>query len=383
MLAELIDDALSLAFRFLASADFSDRRRLADLLLEYRNDLDSSIAPSGHQYAVSRAACVTGRSRAVDEIWNGLAQVDFVRKQSAHIRNAAFASDLIARLDRIRGQLTAAGMVVNLTGSPDVLDAMQSAVARRADGFALRAPLDAASLPDGSAFRDRAALLALARDSVFGHDSREGGSSSGTPTTTAKAASLELIASAVQVGFAAAVLPSPRYGTPEQPVDIVLGHWLASGPLWEKIRTTGGAYGVFAYPDSLEDIFVFSTYRDPQPLQALKTFRDTLEAVARDAIDPISLEKAITGCYSREIQPRAPADKGFTAFIRVLYGISDDLRLAKLRRMLELSPVDISLAAQRLLSDLDVAHCAVLAGKKQLKGADKAEFPGNVTRYTV
>jgi len=67
----------------------------------------------------------------------------------------------------------------------------------------------------------------------------------------------------------------------------------------------------------------------------------------------------------------------------VLYGISDDLRLAKLRRMLELSPVDISLAAQRLLSDLDVAHCAVLAGKKQLKGADKAEFPGNVTRYTV
>jgi Zn-dependent M16 (insulinase) family peptidase len=140
---------------------------------------------------------------------------------------------------------------------------------------------------------------------------------------------------------------------------------------------------VFSYPDSLEDIFVFSSYRDPVPLKSLDAFRDALEHAARSSIDPVSLEKTITGCYSREVQPRSPSDKGFTAFIRILYGITDDLRKKKLERIVSVTPEDIQKCAVRMLGDWPSARTAVLAGKKQLKDAGKTYLSGNTFRYTV
>jgi Zn-dependent M16 (insulinase) family peptidase len=367
MLAEYVDDAFEIAFRFLRHADFSDRKRLVDLLLEYRNDLDSSLAPAGHQYAVSRAGAMTGRSRAVDEIWNGLSQVRYVRDLASSAKASSFASSLASRLDSIRSRLLSAGMLVNLTGTREILDSMLASLTRHTASFT--API-VRPRPDDE------------NDSLFKLVTH----SEGDATTAAHRSGQsvrELIAARLQVGFAAAVLPSPPYGTPDQPVDIVFGHWLANGLLWEKVRTTGGAYGVFAYPDSLEDIFVLSTYRDPSPCDSLEVFRASLEYAAENPVDPVSLEKTITGCYSREIQPRSPSDKGFTAFIRILYGISDEVRKAKIARIVSVSPEDMTRCARRLLADWPKVREAVLAGKKMLKTAGKEDFSGNVIRSTI
>lgn len=368
-LAEFTDEAIGLAFRFIERADFSDGKRIVDLLLEYRNDLDSSLAPAGNQYAVSRAAATTGRSRAVDEIWNGLTQVRFVRTLSASIKAKGEREKLIARLDAIRTRLLDSGLIVNLTGTQEILGQMVSAIALHGSAFgAPRAkPLYA---------QDVDALFALtvpAREDAKDSDGGISGSK----------AFRELIAAPLQVGFAAAILPSSEYGTSEHPVDIVFGNWLANGLLWEKIRTAGGAYGAFAYPDSLENIFVLSTYRDPTPCESLEAFRESLEFAAGTLVDPVSLEKTITGCYSREIQPRSPSDKGFTAFIRILYGISDEVRKDKIARIVAVTPEELRSCARRLLADWPRVREAVLAGKKQLKSATGTEFSGKVIRYTV
>jgi len=378
MLSDFADEAIALAFRFIREADFSDTKRLVDLLLEYRNDLDSSLAPGGNQYAVSRAGATTGRSRAVDELWNGLSQVRFVRDLSSAVKGKVERERLVSRLNAIRARLLESGLIVNLTGTREILDSMASSIARRAASFtAPRARPAYAS--------DLRALFSLAEpvadDSPQDAESIARGTSGdvagwGSP-------SRELVSANLQVGFAAAVLPSPEYGTAEHPADIVFGHWLANGLLWEKIRTTGGAYGAFAYPDSLENIFVLATYRDPAPCDSLEVFRDSLAYAAEHPVDPVSLEKTITGCYSREIQPRAPADKGFTAFIRILYGISDEVRREKISGIVSVTPEDLTRCARRLLGDWPSVREAVLAGKKQLKVGMKSEFPGKVIRYTV
>lgn len=356
MLEELTEETLALVFRFLNKADFTDTKRLTDLLNEYRNDLDSSLAPSGNQYAVSRAAACTGRSKAVDEIWNGLTQVRYIRKLSEKIKLPGVAEKLSERLEGFREKLVSGGMIINCTGTASILENFLLQLERHTRNF---------SSPVPSAGTDNAQFFALA-DVSDKEDS-----------------SLELIGAALQVGFAAAVLPSPQYGTPDQPIDTVFGHWLSSGLLWEKIRTSGGAYGAFSYPDSLEDIFVLSTYRDPTPVKSLDIFRESLELASRTAIDEISLEKTITGCYSREIQPRSPSDKGFTAFIRILYGITDEIRRDKIGRIVSVTPGDMQKCAKRLLNDWPSVRSAVLAGKKQVKVADKTEFSGNITRRTI
>ena len=375
-LAEFTDEAIGLAFRFIEHADFSDGKRIVDLLLEYRNDLDSSLAPAGNQYAVSRAAATTGRSRAVDEIWNGLTQVRFVRTLSTSIKAKGEREKLIARLDALRIRLLDAGLIVNLTGTRDILGEMVKAIELHGSAFG-------SPRPKPQYNRDVDALFALtvpASESATKDDGvtsvRDGGSSGSK-------AFRELIAAPLQVGFAAAILPSSEYGTKEHPVDIVFGNWLANGLLWEKIRTAGGAYGAFAYPDSLENIFVLSTYRDPTPCESLEAFRESLEFASETLVDPVSLEKTITGCYSREIQPRSPSDKGFTAFIRILYGISDEVRKDKIARIVAVTPEELRSCARRLLADWPRVREAILAGKKQLKGAAGTEFSGKVIRYTV
>ena len=356
MLEELSGETVDLVFRFLQKAVFSDTKRLGDLLLEYRNDLDSSLAPGGNQYAVSRAAASTGRSKAVDEIWNGLTQIRYIRALADKVKSPGFLDQLSARLASLRDCLLSSGMIVNLTGTAPILEKLMAALAAHTDSF---------TSPVSPAKTEEAEFFALS-SVVSGGDS-----------------SLELTSASLQVGFAAAVLPSPIFGTADQPVDIVFGHWLASGLLWEKVRTAGGAYGAFAYPDSLEDIFVLSTYRDPSPLKSLEVFRESLELAAQTPIDEMSLEKTITGCYSREIQPRSPSDKGFTAFIRVLYGITDEIRQKKIQRLIAVSGEDMQACAQRLLRDWPFVKAAVLAGKKHAKDSSKIELSGNITRTAI
>ncbi len=365
MLSELNSEAFALAFRFLDHADFSDTKRLGDLLLEYRNDLDSSIAPAGNQYAISRASAFSGRSKAVDELWNGFSQLTFVRSLADRIKDRSFAATLAERLEKIRGSLRQSGMIVNLTGDAASLPAARNALAEHLGAFS--APV-APLMPTFSQAESLYKLAAACTKHKI--------ISAGTPA-------IELISSALQVGFAAAVLPGAVYGTPDQPVETVLGHALASGALWEKIRTGGGAYGAFAYPDNLEDIFVMASYRDPDPFASLILFQEALREAAQELIDPISLERTIIGCYSREIQPRSPADKGFTSFIRLLYGISDACRERKIERILSVTPEDMRDCARRLLERWSAVRCAALGGKKQLKGIKNTEFSGIQIQYTV
>jgi len=368
-LEELSRDAVALAFRYLDEADFSDRKRLLDLLLEYRNDLESSLAPSGNQYAVSRAAYPFSRAKAIDEAWNGISQIRFVRDLARAAREKGGVEALVSRLDAIRKRLASAGLVVNLTGAARALSSLEGA---------LSACLSGRGAPDRPASTQIGDFLRLA--SITGPVERE---TANVAEDVSAFGSLELASASLQVGFASLVLPSPAFGSPDQGIDVVLGHWLANGPLWERIRTTGGAYGAYAYTDALEALFVLATYRDPQPLRSLDVFRGAIAEAAESEIDPVALERTITGCYSREVQPRSPSDKGFTAFLRLLYGITDGARERKLARILSATPAEVRVAAERMRADWEVARGALLAGKRHLKDAKKHDFAGILESYPV
>lgn len=356
-LEELSSEAISLMFRFFEKADFSDTKRLLDLLNEYRNDLESSLAPAGNQYAVSRAAAFASRTKAVDEIWNGLTQLRFIRELCAQAKDTKALVSLAERLTSIAQQLRSSGIVVNATAEATSMASLQAQLSPHLEGYDGPAPYT----PD----QERASELYCCIEPEFSGSFRL------------------LISSPLQVGFAAAVLPSVPYTHPDHPVEIVLGHWLSSGPLWERIRTTGGAYGAFSYPDSLEDLFVMATYRDPQPLASLAVFKEALEEASLHPIESKALDRIVTGAYSREIQPRSPSDKGFTAFIRLLYGITDEARKTKIAGILAVTPAELSACATRLLDSWPSVCQAVFAGEKMLKDGENDRFAGKVAKMTI
>ena len=338
-LEDQLPAAIGLVRRLIVEADLNDLDRLRDLVMEFRNDLDSSLAPGGHSYAAGRAGVTFSRSRAVDELWGGLTQLEF-----AHHLAETDIAELAEKLAALRGKLAAAsGLLVNLTGSAECAAAAEKALASEFSSFGVPRPRSAAC-ESAEAFL---ALVGL------------GGASEVHSSPS------------LQVGFSALAYPAAPYAVPEQAAEIVLAHRLSTGSLWEEIRMKGGAYGAFAYPDGLEPVFTLSTYRDPAPDRSLDAFRAALKEAASESIDADELEKAVIGTYSKETRPRAPADKGFSDFMRLLYGIEDAARKRKLSAIVDMDAGQVASAARRLSEAAEdgTGRAAVVAGGA---AADKA-----------
>lgn len=341
-LNEKLEPALDLVLPLLENADFSDTRRLKDLVLEYKNDLDSSVAPSGHSYAISRASRTFSRSRFVDDLWYGIPQLEFAH-QLLELTTETVAEKLASLRDAL---LAKSGMVVNITGQREILDASLASLQKRLSRFGGPPP--------------------VLEDRVI-------------PATELQTESIQPLSEvyqsgALQVGFAALALQAGAFASDHQAAELVLSHWLSTGVLWEDIRMRGGAYGAFAYPDGLEPVFVMATYRDPNPTRSL----DALPSAVKKALEALpsgeDLEKAVIGTYAKETRPRTNPEKGFADFLRFLTGIEDEMRKRKLQTIISMDRELLRQAGEALAVSLKTARYAVVAGPGQaLASAEKLQ----------
>ncbi len=340
-LDEKIEAALDLSRRIILTADFSDLRRLDDLIGEFKNDFMSSIAPSGHSYALSRSSRLVSRAKAVEELWNGLSQFDRV-KSFVEMDRGEIARTLASIRDTL---VQHGGIIINVTAGGETLD---TAVAQVVSRFA---------------------SFGLPRTRNRGTETAESFYPLIHPNPSEKPSQNEVYGStSLQVGFAALAIPGATFASREQAAELVLAHRLSTGILWEDIRMKGGAYGAFAYPDGLEPTFLLATYRDPNPTVSLGALK---EALRKSMVPPSNeeLEKAIIGTYSKEVRPRTGPEKGMTDFMRLLTGITDPARKRKLDFMVSLKDTDIVSAAQRLYENINRANATVLAGLAQAEQA--------------
>jgi Zn-dependent M16 (insulinase) family peptidase len=333
-LDEKIIPSLELARRLIIEADFSDQRRIRDLVLEMKNDMDLSLAPSGHTFAAARAERKFSRSRTVDELWSGLDQLRF-----AHTIAGMDTAEVCGKLTALRDRLRAGGFIANLTGSAKTLGKTLEYLETEWRDFGPPRPRNPAGMERNS-FDPRPEP---AKAEVYSSPS-------------------------LQVGFAALALPGAAFPRREHSAEAVLCHQLSTGALWENIRMRGGAYGAFAYTDGSEKTFGFSTYRDPNPFRSLGAFtailrdraglppegnRASQEAARKNSIKDTAfiedaLEKAIIGRYAKETPPRTAAEKGNIDFSRFLYGVESSHREQKLRALIDISEEEVAGAARRL-----------------------------------
>jgi Zn-dependent M16 (insulinase) family peptidase len=337
-LDEKAGPSLDLALRLITEADFSDMKRLRDLALEMKNDLDSSLAPSGHLHASGLSCRPFSRSRVLDELWNGLDQIAF-----AHKLAELDVTEINAKLKALQTKLAGAGVLVNLTGSADT----EKEIGKYFGSFGVPRPRNPAS-------GEMENFLAL---SEFKHLSDRA----------------EVFASpSLQVGFAAVSLRAVPYGSPLQAAELVLSHQLSTGALWEEIRVKGGAYGAFAMPDHLEGTFAFSTYHDPNPLRSLEAFSSIIGEAPKNkdvSYNKDSLEKAVIGTYSRETRPRSPSEKGLADFLRFLCGIEDWHRSRRIKDIIAVSGEQIEAVMERLANQAGHTNPVIIAGKTEAEKA--------------
>jgi len=337
-LDEKIAPSLDLLLRMITEADFSDHRRLNDLVLEMKTEIGSSLAPMGHIYASGRAGRFNSAAKKIEEQWGGLSQVEFVHRLAKYE-----TPHIAARLDSLREKIICSGLVANLTGG--ALDKAGKELAKRFSRFGPPAARSSARAP-------------LNQDS---------------DGITNKKHTIEVFTSkSLQVGFAARTLSAASFDSKEQVAEMVLTHQLSTGMLWEDIRMKGGAYGAFANSDCIENCMAFATYRDPNPLRSLDIFSGIhLQRSFQHHDSEDYLVKSIIGCYAKETRPRTSAENGLIDFYRFLYGLEDSYRRRKLERLVSISTADIA-AAMESFSSKTVTGTVVIAGEKTAEQAAKA-----------
>lgn len=144
----------------------------------------------------------------------------------------------------------------------------------------------------------------------------------------------------------------------------LLASVLGSGYLWDQVRGNNGAYGVESHVDGMEDLFVFSSYRDPC---IDKTFR-TFEKALSHRIGETEIGYAKVTVIGKEIRPRSPRTKSSEAFRKVLLKASTNLYLRRRKLLLSMTPEDMDQAGKLVKSLYGTNRsCTVVCGLDMAK----------------
>ncbi|MEW5815499.1 MAG: insulinase family protein [Spirochaetota bacterium] len=341
-----VPEAIELAVNLMLSSDFTDIKRLQDLIFELRNDFKAAIIPGGNSFVSLRASGRLAKPIAREEIWRGIAQFLFLESLARFIPEGL--KDIGNILNSIRSMIfRKAALCVNMTSGKAVVPKIINALSKEIPRFPEKAdPVDTSGiqrLPDS--------LWVM------------------TDKTEVKKESITVPSA---VGFVGLALPASILGTACHSREVILAHLLSTGYLWEHIRMKGGAYGVSAVPNGNEGVFVFSSYRDPDIARTVETFRAALRYFADNQAEAESIEKAIIGSVGKEIRPMAPGTRGFVGFRRNLCGITDDIRQRKRDTMLKVDRLDISGAAEALCNSSEKAATVVMGGSDALRPASQS-----------
>lgn len=346
-LEEALPDAIGLATRIMLEADFSNLRRIHDMVTESRNDIRSAVIPAGHAYSMTRAAAVLSPTAAVEEQWKGISQLFYLISHTGEEGTARLSGALNVLRDHVINQARLKiGLTCDAAAAPQALEQVGRLVT---------------SLPAGSP---------LGPLSLFADGPGAGASSAGT----ANRARMESLLVPSQVNYVARALRGSPIGTEQQTAEILLGHLMSTGPLWEIIRMKGGAYGAFGSSRGAEQVFVFGSYRDPHITATLAAFRSALEFFSSSAIDDRGLDLAVLGTVGGELRPFAPGERGLVNFRRILYRVHDDIRQAKRDAMIAITPERLRAAAERLAGNDASAAVVVMGGRDAIEQA-AADFP--------
>lgn len=345
------DDALSLVATLLRTARVDDKERLVAALVDLKTEYAGNILYSGSSFASLRATSGFSPMLQQGEALGGLYQWLFLEKFDSE--NPAVLDDLTVRLLELQRLLTdRRRYTMHVTADIDYADP----AAERCSSFLDQFPVPVGRLVPRS--RDFAVMDATFADST------------------------ELFRIPSTVSYTALATLSAPPGTPLQTAQMVLGTILSGNGLWERVRGKGGAYGVECHADIMEQIFCFSSYRDPRIAGTFADYRIVLEKAVSDMFDKKTIDNALISLIGQDLRPVAPQERAILGFRRLLYGISDEFRAMRREQVLGIGPEDLAQAAKTLVEAFDAKQArVVLAGQELL--TKEARFMPALVRDAV
>ena len=332
--------ALTLIAEILRESNVGDLGALGNVLTTLRGEYRDSVTYAAHGFASLAAASMLSPLQHEGEMVSGLSQWLYLEGMEGDelARLAHQMEQLQKKLDN-RQRLT-----LHLFCDEESEKGMTDLLERFVSTFPSGAPISASQRHDGVDYSGEIHALQLFR----------------LPSS---------------VSYQAYALRTAERGSELQAAQTLLAQMMSGNELWEQIRGQGGAYGVSATVDMMEELFLFSTYRDPRIVASFDDFKAILASYAAGHVDGKALSSALIALVGSELRPLSPSQQSLLSFRRLLYAISDEYRSQRREQLLGVDEEAIGSAAATLLEGAKAVESRVVIAGSQLLERERAKDP--------
>jgi len=336
---EKADELVAILQDILLSARLDDRERLHQIVLEEKASAEARLTPMGHLLSSRRVSAGLSEAGFVEEQISGVTQLFATRALAERIETdwPAIATDL----DMMRSQLvTRSGLVANVTADTAMLAGVRPHLETLIGALPETPPSPA------------------------------------PPWHWSAGPLAEGLAIPVKVNYVSKGGDLSALSFTPTGATLVAQNLLSTTWLWDKVRLQGGAYGGFCRFDRLSNVFIYTSYRDPNLLETLEVYDGTADHLRGIKLTEQDLTRAIIGTIGSIDTYLLPDLKGLTAFQRHLAGDSDAARQTMREQVLATNVEDLHLVADALDAIAEGGRVAILGSEEELAAANTARGGG-------
>jgi len=323
----------------LTSTNFDNKAKFKQMALETKMRMEGGLVSAGNSFASGRIGARYDVSEFVGAKMQGIDTLQDISKLVEDIDKDW--DGVLARLERLRDLLVdRRNLIVNLSAEEKGLNAVQSQLETYIDSMPLRA--GETKIQDWKAEMEKFS-----------------GAGEGFIVPT-------------QVNYVGKGAKIFETGEKTSGAMSVVSRYLRTSWLWDKVRVVGGAYGCSNVFNPNTGVFKYTSYRDPNLMQTLKTYDETPEFLSHTAkeMSAATLSNAIIGMIGDLDGPMQPDQKGFASMEQHLNGMTDQIRQERRDQVLSTTAKDFKEMGERLEAVSKSGTVAVIGSSTSLEGAD-------------
>ncbi len=320
--------ALDMAREILLTSDFSDDKRLYEILARLKSRLSMHLNSSGHTAAAVRSLAGFSQVSAFNDAISGIAFYRLVEELEKNFEERK--EELRAKLEKLRKELFCReGLFVSLTCDREGLERLKEAFG------AFAGELPSTELPK----KDNVLLTEKKKEGFM------------TPA---------------QVQYVARTGNFLEKGYSYTGLLRIVKVMMSYDYLWQNIRVKGGAYGCMSSFGRMGDSY-FVSYRDPNLRKTNQVYDGVPEYLESFRADEREMTKYIIGTISDLDTPLTPASKGRRSLNAYFTGLTFEEVQKERDEILAAEPEKIRGLAPLVRSILDQDYFCVIGNEEKIR----------------
>ncbi len=327
-----IEKAIALMQEIIMTSDFTDTKRLYEILAEGKSRMQAQMISGGHSVAAGRAISYGSVSGAISEELSGVPFYRLISRMEEHFEEEKDA--LMTKLQELAKMIfRPENLMVDFVGEEDAAERLQEPVEK------LKAALYTCPVEKAHYVPE------LSRKN-------EGFMTSGQVLYVCRAGNFR------------------KKGLPYKGTLRVLKVMLGYEYLWMNVRVKGGAYGCMCSFGKAGDSY-FVSYRDPNLVKTLDIYEKAAAAIEQFTADERTMTQYIIGAVSELDMPMNPAAKGLYSLSAYMTGLTREILQRERDELLAATVEDIRGLAEYIRAFMEEDSLCVVGNANKIKEENK------------